>query len=262
MYGWLLRFEAFPELFTHTLSGYKSLLSNDVLIQDTWMKVSFNGSPIGYSHTTVETQEDQPLAYYRVLNRSYMRLTVMGITQQVYVDTVARVDISQTLQGFDFSMSSRAHKINIEARRSSGDTFDVKIATGHTTQRTHVDIPPDVVLYSPMTEMGLRRLKPGQELMIRTLDPASLSPVNLTVKAIRRETVRVGETDHETTLLEMVYQGAKINSWLDDTGLMIRQETPFGWNMYRRTSVRRGITQRDGPRPAFRTRRSLPGGHF
>ena len=230
-FGWLLRFEAFPEYFTHTLSGYKGLLSNDVLIQDSWMKITFSGAPIGYSHTTVETQEDHPLAFYRVLNRSYMRLTVMGIAQPIYVDTEAQVDISQTLQGFNFAMSSRSHKVNIEARRRTGDTFDVKITTGHTVQHTQVEVPPDVVLYSPMTEMGLRRLKPGQALTIRTLDPASLSPVNLNVKAIRRETLRVGENDYETTLLEMAYQGATIKSWLDDKGVMVRQETPFGWTM-------------------------------
>ena len=36
---------------------------------------------------------------------------------------------------------------------------------------------------------------------------------------------------YETTRLEMDYQGAKIRSWLDDSGLMVKQETPFGWTM-------------------------------
>ncbi len=237
MIGWLVRYEAFPEHFTHTLAGYKSLLSSDVLIQDTWMKVLFKGQPIGYSHTTVETQERDPMAYYRVLNRSYMRLKVMGITQPVYVDTTAYVDISQTLQGFEFMMSSRGQRVNITAHRSAGDTFSTTITTGHHVQRSTVDVPPDVVLYSPMTEMGLRKLKPGQALLIRTLDPASMSPVNLNVKAVAYETIEVGGVDHETTRLEMEYQGARIRSWLDDKGVMVRQETPFGWTMEACTSA-------------------------
>lgn len=236
MMGWLVRYEAFPEYFTHTLGGYKSLLSSDVLIQDNWMKILLKGQPIGYSHTTVETQEQDPMAYYRVLNRSYMRLKVMGITQPVYVDTTAYVDISQTLQGFDFMMSSRGQRVNISAHRSTGDTFETTVTTGHHVQRSKVEVPPDVVLYSPMTEMGLRSLKPGQSLMIRTLDPASMSPVNLNVKAVALETIEVGGVSHETTRLEMEYQGASIRSWLNDQGVMVRQETPFGWTMEACTS--------------------------
>ncbi|MDE0838207.1 MAG: transglutaminase-like domain-containing protein [Kiritimatiellae bacterium] len=231
MVGWLLRYEAFPEHFTHSLAGYKGLLSSDVLIQDTWMEVLFKGTPIGYTHTTVETQDDDPMAYYQVLNRSYMQLKVMGVTQPVYVDTTANVDISQTLQGFSFVMSSRGNRVNISGKRNTGDMFDVRVVTGHHTQRSQVEIPPDVVLYSPMTEMGLRRLKPGQSLMIRTLDPASMTPVNLDVKAIRPETIQVNGRDYETTLLHMRYQGVKIRSWIDAKGIIIRQETPFGWTM-------------------------------
>jgi hypothetical protein len=45
MAAWLIRYEAFPERFTHTLSGYKGLLSDDVLIEDSWMKILVGGQP-------------------------------------------------------------------------------------------------------------------------------------------------------------------------------------------------------------------------
>ena len=44
MIGWLLRYEAFPEYFTRSLAGYHGLLSKDVLVADSWMKIVFNWS--------------------------------------------------------------------------------------------------------------------------------------------------------------------------------------------------------------------------
>ncbi len=231
LFACLVRFEACPEYFTRSLSGYKGLLSTDILVRDTWMKILFEGAPIGYSHSTIETREEEPLAYYRILNRTYLKLNIMGVTQPVYVDTTAFVDASHQLQKFRFTMSSRAYKADISAERDTENTFDVTIRTGGRVQRSRVEIPPDVILYSPMTEALLRKLKPGQELMIRTLDPASMSALNMVVRALRREPVSAGGQTYEATVLEIEHSGAAFRSWMKDDGVVVRQETPFGWTM-------------------------------
>ena len=39
MLGWLMRYEVFPEYFTHAMAGYRSLIKGDVLMKDSWMRM-------------------------------------------------------------------------------------------------------------------------------------------------------------------------------------------------------------------------------
>ena len=45
---------------THTLAGYRDLMSEGQLFLDSWMKIELRGKPIGYSHTAVEVADDDP----------------------------------------------------------------------------------------------------------------------------------------------------------------------------------------------------------
>ncbi|MCD4741188.1 MAG: hypothetical protein K8R67_01725, partial [Desulfobacteraceae bacterium] len=61
--GWLVRYEAYPEFFTHKLDGYKSIISKDVLLIDSWMRILVNDSPVGYSYTKMEVEKTDPVNY-------------------------------------------------------------------------------------------------------------------------------------------------------------------------------------------------------
>ncbi|MDA0989538.1 MAG: transglutaminase-like domain-containing protein [Verrucomicrobia bacterium] len=229
--GWLIRFEAFPEFFTHSLSGYQGLLSRDVMVADNWMRILYKGHPIGYSHSSVEVNEGDSTHHYILLNRMYVRLKAMGFEQPVFVDTEAYIDILHRLQRFSFELSSRDYKMNMSARRGDGKTFLGQMVTGNSRQALQFDIPDDVILYSPMTEMGVKKLAPGESLSIRTFDPATLTPTTLRIRAENRETIVVGTNHVPATRLVTEYQGVETLSWIDADGEMIKQETPFGWSM-------------------------------
>lgn len=231
MLGWLLRYEAFPDYFTNTVDGYRSLFSRDVLVMDEWMRIEFNGTPIGFSHSSMELDEDNPEARHLVRNRVNVRMNVMGSEQKIYVDTAIRLDDTYDLQVFSFNLSSQGYKMHLEADRVEGQTFRVETDTGVSTQTRTITIPDDVVLYSPMTEMAMKRLKPGQSLTLRTLDPTTLSKTTLTIEALRTEPLTIGDETYEATVLATEYHGARVLSWVDRNGKMLRQETPFGWTM-------------------------------
>lgn len=231
MISWLVRFEAFPEHFTQSLTGYSSLLSRDVLVMDSWMKIIMDGSPVGYTYTNMDINESDPMEYYVINNRVSLKLKLMGETQRLYVNASSSLDITYQLQKFSFTLLSHGYKIGVEARRVGEETFDVEIKTGDIIQRRKIDIPGDVVLYSPMTDMAMKRLKPGQQLSIQTLDPATLSRVNIVVRALRKEQIDLHGDEYDTTVISTEYRGMNFLSWLDSDGRVLRQETPFGWIM-------------------------------
>jgi len=231
MLAWLIRFEAFPEFFTHTMAGYRGLLSRDVMVEDNWMKILYKGHEIGYSNSSVEVNEDDAVQHYTVLNRMYVRLKAMGFEQPVFVDTEAYIDIMHRLQRFRFELSARDYKMHIVAYRADAKTFRGTMVTGSTRQKLSFEVPEDVVLYSPMTEMALKALAPGEKLTIKTFDPATLSPALLTIRAAVAETVDVGGEAVSATRLVSDYQGVETKSWMDGEGRLVRQDTPFGWSL-------------------------------
>lgn len=232
---WLVRYEAFPEYFTHSMPGYRGLIAGDVVLKDSWMKLLFNGQPIGYSHTSVETRENHPTEYYRVTSRVRMKLKLMGEAQKIDVDTTVHLDVMQRLQNFKFELRSPGYTMEMKAIRADEREFRLVTTTGTSRQRRTIEIPDDVVLHSPMMEMALKNLQPGQQITIKTLDPASLSTAKVIVRALRRERIRFGDEEREATVLSSEYQGVSILSWIDSDGVALRQETPFGWNMERCT---------------------------
>ena len=233
---WLIRYEAFPELFTRTISGYEQLLSEDLVLVDSWMSVMHDGVPTGYTHTSMEMDEDDPDERYAVESRVHLNLNLLGKRQDVYATSSAYLDSAYRLKRFSFLLTAERYRFRLEATRAGGTVFDVVLKSGTVSQTTTIEIPDDVILYSPASELALTRLRPGQQARVKTLDPATLGAVDVLATGLRTEAVRVGGVEHEATVVEIEYQGLTLLSWVDDKGRLLKQQTPFGWSIERCTA--------------------------
>lgn len=231
MTGWLVRFELFPERFTHSLAGYRGLLSGGPLLVDTWMKIEYNGMHVGYSHSNVDTVGNDSVVQYKVRNKTVLHLNVMGSTQRIVVDNTAHLDAMYRLQEIRFVMTSPQYSMQITAARRTGRQFEVEMKSGSGTQIFHVEIPDNAIVYSPMLEMSLKELRPGEEMGIRLYEPISMSPQSVVVRALRHETITHRGELVQTTVLESQLKGMTSLSWMDQHGKTLRQETAMGWNM-------------------------------
>ncbi|MDD5679464.1 MAG: transglutaminase family protein [Kiritimatiellae bacterium] len=231
MTGWLIRYEAFPRWFTASAPGYRSLFKNGPLILDTWMQVEFRNAPVGYSHTWVDSDVESPGAAYTLHNQTVLNLKLMGQIQNVNVMAGATLDAGCALQKFYTVVASSVYTTRIEGSKTGDHTFAVRIRTDSGEQTVTLTIPDDVILYSPVTEMALAGLKPGESLGLRVMDPVTLAVSDIRVEALRREKLQSAGCEQEATVLKMVYQGLETLSWMDSEGRILRQETPFGWTM-------------------------------
>ena len=151
--GWLVRYEAFPGWFAHTLPGYRGLLARGPMILDSWMRISFRDEPIGYSHTQMDTNEKDPSAQYVLNNRTVLHLNLLGEMQKITVSAEAALDALYELQRFSFGLHARRYAARIEGTRSGPREFRTRMTTGGQTRALKVEVPPDTVLYSPMLEL-------------------------------------------------------------------------------------------------------------
>jgi len=227
----LARYEAFPELFTRTLRGYRSVMPESVLMQESWSRILVNDVPTGYSHTHMDVDDEGPDQNIEVHNRTLLKVALVGQPFSLHVHSSLTLSPEYDLLQFDSAVSARGMSFRVTGTQGEGRNYIVTTVVGDSTTEQHVEIPEDVVLYSPMTSLALRQLRPGQELTIKTLDPLSMTPARILVKAIRRETIQTGDDSAEATLLVSTYQGMRLQSWVDRDGIVLRQETPLGWTI-------------------------------
>ncbi len=227
----LARYEAFPELFTHTLRGYRSVLPESILMQESWSRILVAGAPAGYSHTSMGVDDEGAEQNIEVHNRTFLKIALAGQPLSIHVHTTLTLDPDYDLLRFDSAVSARGLSFRVSGERAEGRQYSITSYIGETATEQRIEIPEDVVLYSPMTTLALRQLRPGQELTIKTLDPLSMASTRILVKAIRRETIQTGANTTEATLLTSNYHGMQLRTWIDKDGVMLRQETPLGWTI-------------------------------
>ena len=230
--GWLVFREAYPEIMAVASTGrYRSFFSRGVMIMDQWMKITFQGRQIGYSHTGVDAVEGPAGRQYQIGNRTLLQMNVMGAAQRIAVHAQATVDALYHLQKFSFVLSATGYALTIEGKRARGNTFDCTVRGPDSSRRLSVTIPEDAILYSPMTELSLKALVPGRHVTLRMFNPMTLTSQNITIKSLRREPLQHAGSNVLATVLSANLEGMETLSWVDGEGNLLRQETLFGWAM-------------------------------
>ncbi len=231
MMAWLVRYEAFPQFFLHTLPGYRALFSEGALVCDNWMKITFEGHHIGYTHTLVDVKDSDPTEEYIIRNETRLILNVMGEEQDIRMAMKAGLDALYALESFTFEMNAGGYSMRMSGRRQEGTRFAVAMNSPAGLQKFSVEIPEDAVLYASFNEGSFMNLKPGSHVSLRTFDPTTMSVAKLTVRALRREVIRHGGREVNALVLATEFEGMEVLSWLAEDGRLLRQETPFGWTL-------------------------------
>jgi len=233
---WLLRYEAFPEWFTGRVCGYRDLLPRGPLFLDSWMKLSIEGTPAGYSHTTIDTTGDSGNRRYTVKNLMVMSIKMMGVGRRLRISMNAELNESYQLQSFSLDTAARPYVMRIRARRREADWFEVTISSVAGEEISRVRIPDDLVLYSAAMDIAIRKCKPGDELLVKTFDPLTMSAGDVRIVAEGYETIMYNGEPIRTLRLTMNYHGMEIQTWIDDEGQTIREKTPYGWTLEKTTA--------------------------
>lgn len=223
--AWFIRFEAFPQYFTRSLRGYRDFLPKGVIVKDSWMKIVFKNAPVGYSHTKIETDETMVSSRYRMDNQMVLNLTLMGVQESISVGTEATLDAMYRLQSFRLTVLSKLSSTRITGRRGRENSFRITTDAGGAITRSVVSIPDDVIIYSPGMDIEMSRLKPGETMSFRTMEPLTLAPSTVTVRAMPRETIKFHGFETNVSVLAVEYMGSAVRSWIGAEGELLRQET-------------------------------------
>ncbi len=227
--GALLRYEAYPEWFTRTIPGYKGLISDTLLARESWSRILIGDTPAGYSHTSLGVNDDTAGNLMEISNRLHLRVRLAGEEHRVLAQTDIALDRDFRLVTFSSAVSAGPLAVSAKGRQLPDGLFEVTLDAGGISSVRTLAIPPDTLLYSPGQELALRNLRPGTRLTLKTLNPLTLQSTAVMIEAEERGTIMLDGQTVPATRLVSSWQGISLQSWVNDDGLVVRQETPLGW---------------------------------
>lgn len=227
--GTLLRYEAYPEWFTRTIPGYKGLISDTLLARESWSRILIGSTPAGYSHTSLGVNDETAGNLLEISNRLHLRFRLAGEERRVLSQTDIALDRDFRLVSFSTSVSTGPLAVSARGRQLPNGLFEVTLDTGGASSVRTLAIPPDTLLYSPGQELALRNLRPGSRMTLKTLNPLTLQATAVMIEAKGRETITLDGQTVPVTRLVTSWQGISLQSWVNDEGLVVHQETPLGW---------------------------------
>lgn len=225
----LLRYEAYPEWFTRTIPGYRGLISGTLLARESWSRILIEGTPAGYSHTSLGVNDKTTENLLEINNRMHLRIRLGGEERRIHAQTDVALDRERQLVSFSSTVSAGQLAMAAKGRKLADGQFEVTLDTGDASSVRTIAIPPDTLLYAPGQELALRTLKPGNRLTLKTLNPLTLQATAVMIEAVARETLVIDGERLPVTRLVTTWQGIALQSWVDDDGRVVRQETPLGW---------------------------------
>jgi len=189
-------------------------------------KIGFTVSQIISIHDGFELQEDGRL-----------QMSLLGARNVVSIRTTARVDRDFNLRSFDFSLDpgtggTRVHG-EVQGRRLH---LIVATAAGSHEQDRDLTEPP-VLTLNLARRLADAGLEPGRRYTWTIFDPATLSssPIRLAVGS--RELVSGPRRRVPAFRVETEYTGLHTTSWITDTGEVVLEKSPMGFETVRETQA-------------------------
>ncbi|MGI9538504.1 MAG: transglutaminase-like domain-containing protein [Desulfocapsaceae bacterium] len=191
-----------------------------------YQSIYFKDEKIGYVENQFLPQDDQTL---RIKQQARMQLMISGQNHPVELDLDALLGSQSDLISFEFSFNSPFYRMRADGR-VDGETVSFELDTGNNVVKDRVvlDGPPRLST-SRRAYLLSQDIEEGEKLKIPWFDPFSLTGKESVIEYRGREKVLINDRVYNLHRFTENFGGARLNSWLDDDGLVIKEESPAGF---------------------------------
>ena len=194
--------------------------------QESFLGVYFKNERIGYVKNDLRRGDD---GLVHLTQDAVLNLLVLQKNYPVQLQAEARLSTDFLLQDFTFSMSSPFYTMKAGGK-VTGKRVDFTLVTGKEK------ISDSVTLNSPpflsLNQRGylLRQgLHAGDKVKIAYFDPLTLSGKDTVIEYRGLVKTLIKDRIYLLHHFEEDFSGIRINSWLDDNGKVIKEESPAGF---------------------------------
>ncbi|MBC8317627.1 MAG: transglutaminase domain-containing protein [Desulfobulbaceae bacterium] len=194
--------------------------------EESYLGVYFQGERIGYVQNRYSPRENGSI---RLLQNSHLLLNILGQSHPVDMNLEADLSADYLLQSFSFELGSTFYQMNVKGT-IEGNSVHYSLSTGKEDTSASITLKAPPIL--PVNQRGYllkQDLKPGDKIRIPFFDPITLSGKETTMEYRGKEKVLIHNRVLSLHRFIESYAGIRINSWLDDQGKVIKEESPAGF---------------------------------
>jgi hypothetical protein len=202
-------------------ASFRTLIPKDIKL-DVWKGIYINDQWIGYVHTILNRNQTSNSSGYVLHSFSFLRFKMFNKLSGVAINALQYLDSEFRLIAFNARIAGMANMV-IRGKRL-GEKVVVSIHHNRNTYTRTFEVGDELFLdQSILSIYRGKGLKVGDSYKLTILNP-------LTANTDQIEATVVGK-DKENFIMETKFASLTSRAWIDENGLVIREETPNGWVM-------------------------------
>ncbi len=188
--------------------------------------IYFNKKKIGYVENHFAPDEKNGLV---VRQKAFMNLNISGQSHPISLDLEALLDQEDKLEQFNFSFSSPFYTMTASGRVEDRlVSFSLDTGNSVISDEVLLDAPP-MLSTSRRSFLLSQGIKEGQKVRVPWFDPLSLTAKVSLVEYRGEERILIHDRVYNLHRFTELFAGTRVNSWLDDDGNVIKEESPAGF---------------------------------
>ena len=194
--------------------------------EESFAGIYFQRERIGYvKNRLTESDSDEYILY----QDAFLYLNILNESHPVDMRVKATLTRDMLLKNFVFHFTSPFYKMDAEGY-VEGQIVNFSLKTGKETISDTIRLQKQPFLSTNRRSYLLKQgLQPGDKLKIPYFDPFSLSGKDTVMEYKGQKKVLINKRIYNLHHFVETFSGIKINSWLDDEGKVIKEESPAGF---------------------------------
>jgi hypothetical protein len=201
-----------------------------------WWGAYWKGEKIGFGVTDHEARGDR----IAVKEQLWLKLSVLGIPQNIQQTLEYTLTETLTLESFRFSLKSGlfpfqlAGRLQADPRGSSRKRMVLKIQSGGREQEQEIYLAEaPFILGQTKLHFVSQGLEEGKKYRIPVFDPASMSSAEMIAVVEVLDRLKIGGKERELYRVRQEFRGMEVKSWIDRNGRIWKEESPLGFTLVR-----------------------------
>ncbi len=197
--------------------------SHGSIVSEEWMDIMFNRQKVGFSYLKIEKGKDG----YRMTNRAVIRMSLMGIEQDMSFSQVSYLDGNKELLRYEY-LQTLMNQRQKTSGVIKGDKLYMTITGAGGTSSQTVKIPRGT-RFAESIEFSLAdKLRTGFKQTFPIFITSLRTVANLKIEVVGKKRVKWKGQPLETFIVESTLQGVKTKSYVTTDGIKVMEESLMG----------------------------------
>lgn len=195
-----------------------------------WRGIYLGKEKIGYA-VTAKQQEGKLVS---VKEQAWLKLTMLGIPQNIEQTLEYRTNNNLALESFDFALRSGLLQFRLVGRvedcpAKAGKCLRLQVHSGGKEHQQEIALKEIPYLFGQTKPYFFSQgLEKGKKYRIPVFDPSTLSTVEMIAEVEGTERLSIGGEEKELYRVREELRGIVVKSWMDSRGEIWKEESPLG----------------------------------